>query len=115
MQPILALPPGTSAATAEELEQQLAGGSSSSSQGMVQLQDALAAAEQHLAVLTDENERLMELSNSLRAENEQLKRSRQVRVVPCNACRIAAVCAASARPQHGDVYCVICDSCKCTC
>jgi hypothetical protein len=99
MQPILALPPATSAAAAAAggvVEQQLACGSSSS-QGMVQLQDALAAAEQHLAVLTDENERLMELSNSLRAENEQLKRSQQVRIVPRHACQSAAVCVIGAR------------------
>jgi hypothetical protein len=76
MQSTLALPPSTSEqATAGELAQ---AGSSSSSQGVLQLQGALAAVEQHLAVLSDENERLMELSNSLRAENEQLKRSLQV-------------------------------------
>lgn len=37
-----------------------------------QLRESLADAEQQLALLSDENEKLMELSNSLRAENEQL-------------------------------------------
>jgi hypothetical protein len=97
MQPILALPPGASSVVAAGAVEQQLPGSSSSSQGMVQLQDALAAAEQHLAVLTDENERLMELSNSLRAENEQLKRSQQVRVVGRLASQSAEVCVASAR------------------
>lgn len=75
----LGLPPGRSeAAAAGELVPGGGGGSRSSEQDVLQLQGALAAAEQHLAVLSDENERLMELSNSLRAENEQLKRSLQV-------------------------------------
>jgi hypothetical protein len=75
----LGLPPGRSeAAAAGELVPGGGGGSRSSEQNVLQLQGALAAAEQHLAVLSDENERLMELSNSLRAENEQLKRSLQV-------------------------------------
>jgi hypothetical protein len=40
-----------------------------------ELRDALASTEEHVAVLTQENERLMDLSNGLRAENEGLKRA----------------------------------------
>ncbi|KAF6251200.1 hypothetical protein COO60DRAFT_1464478 [Scenedesmus sp. NREL 46B-D3] len=73
VQPTLALPPATSNAAAAGV----AAPPDSSSQDVLQLRDALAAAEQHLAVLSEENERLMELSNRLRAETEQLKRSLQ--------------------------------------
>lgn len=38
-----------------------------------ELREALMSAEQHVSVLSDENERLMDLSNGLRAENEGLK------------------------------------------
>lgn len=75
------LPPCTSEHTKQPAAGELAAHSGSSSSGsgqeVVQLHGALAAAEQHLAVLADENERLMELSNSLRAENEALKRPAQ--------------------------------------
>jgi hypothetical protein len=40
-----------------------------------QLREALVSAEQHVSVLSDENERLMDLSNGLRAENEGLKKA----------------------------------------
>lgn len=40
-----------------------------------ELREALMSAEQHVSVLSDENERLMDLSNGLRAENEGLKKA----------------------------------------
>lgn len=48
------------------------------------MQEALSGAETRVAVLVDENERLMELSNGLRAENQGLKQAlslQQVREV----------------------------------
>jgi len=44
------------------------------------LRDCLEAAEQHVLVLTDENERLMELSNGLRAECDGLKQALNLQV-----------------------------------
>lgn len=63
--------PGGAACTPKELHQQQQ--QQVVSCELQRLQDELAAAEQHLALLSEENERLMELSNSLRAENERLK------------------------------------------
>jgi hypothetical protein len=44
------------------------------------LREALRSAEQHVSVLSDENERLMDLSNGLRAENEGLKKALNLQV-----------------------------------
>lgn len=44
------------------------------------LRNSLEAAEQHVLVLTDENERLMELSNGLRAECDGLKKALNLQV-----------------------------------
>lgn len=45
-----------------------------------ELRDALASTEEHVAVFVQENERLMDLSNGLRAENEGLKRALSIQV-----------------------------------
>lgn len=45
-----------------------------------ELRGALVSAEQHVSVLSDENERLMDLSNGLRAENEGLKKALNLQV-----------------------------------
>lgn len=63
---VVAAPPAESAA---------AESAAASDEVVLQLREALAAAEDHVCVLTDEAERLMELSNGLRAENEGLKRA----------------------------------------
>jgi hypothetical protein len=45
-----------------------------------ELREALMSAEQHVSVLSDENERLMDLSNGLRAENDGLKKALNLQV-----------------------------------
>lgn len=71
---------GEPGATAAESSSALAAAAATGGGDAEGLREALTEAEQHLAVLREENERLMDLSNGLRAENQGLKQALSVQV-----------------------------------